>query len=288
MRQSWSNLELITFEGGAMAGISLGFDYTAAHEEGIRPIERALGINHQSKEGIEKYSARAISHHDARLTLYEREKATKTIAAETRLSFCTVPSIAQDLSDPKCKRHALPVMRVENGVSTQSMVASWSKEGFCIRAFGDPEREIVRELHKAALNGDLLISLGGAGSNPFARAGLCLTILSKVPESYRKEVLAHHIDFQELQNAKDSTGIHLKLQKAGKEFHALKESWSKEIRIVSRPERGHEKEKDHTLITDHPVIFFLNPRDQKKYNHGWFTVEELEAWCLNEGPVLKT
>src|SRR3546814_19195425 len=37
--------------------------------------------------------------------------------------------------------------------------------------------------------------------------------------------------------------------------------------------------------TAHPVIFFLNPAQQDKNNHGWYTVEELEQWLDGKGPV---
>ena len=34
--------------------------------------------------------------------------------------------------------------------------------------------------------------------------------------------------------------------------------------------------------------FFLNPREQNRYNHGWFSLEELKAWAGDTGPIIKT
>jgi len=39
--------------------------------------------------------------------------------------------------------------------------------------------------------------------------------------------------------------------------------------------------------TEHPVIFFLNPKDQVNNNHGWFTVEDLDKWISGTGPVIR-
>lgn len=34
-------------------------------------------------------------------------------------------------------------------------------------------------------------------------------------------------------------------------------------------------------------MFWLNPMNQKKYNHGWFTIEELQQWAKDNGPIVK-
>jgi len=36
------------------------------------------------------------------------------------------------------------------------------------------------------------------------------------------------------------------------------------------------------------VIFWLNPVDGRRNNHGYFTVEELAQWTQGTGPVPKS
>jgi hypothetical protein len=287
MRQSWNNLDLIRHEDVGIIGISLGHDYTAAHEEGIKGIERALGIRHLDTPGVEKFLARAIASDDLRISLYERKKSTKTIAAETRLSFCDQAPLAQELKDPKCKRRALPATYVRDGKADKGLSASWDQYGFCIRAFGDEERQALHDIHAAMHAGDLLVNLGGGGENPFSRAGLCLTILSRVPAALREMVLEQEAEARRLQEAVDATNIHEKLKEAGCKFYALKPAWSTTFKTIIRD--GHDGETDSHFKpeTTHPVMFFLNPGDQGSNNHGWYTVEELEAWAQGQGPVKK-
>ena len=38
---------------------------------------------------------------------------------------------------------------------------------------------------------------------------------------------------------------------------------------------------------DNNLIFWLNPREQHVYNHGWFNVDELKMWAKNDGPIMK-
>ena len=79
-----------------------------------------------------------------------------------------------------------------------------------------------------------------------------------------------HLDHIALQKASDEIGIHDKLRKAGKEFFALSPRWAKDVR---------------TSKTAYPVVYWLNPMHQNIYNYGYFTVEELEQWIDDCGPI---
>lgn len=34
------------------------------------------------------------------------------------------------------------------------------------------------------------------------------------------------------------------------------------------------------------LIFWLNPMEQKKYKLGWYTLEHLQQWADDKGPVI--
>jgi len=287
MRQSCMNIEIITLDDGTPCGISLGADFCAQHEQGHHPLARALGLGQAGNAGLAQYLACPIAEDDARLSLYERKKATKTIAAEVRLTFHVIPEIAQRLAEKKPASHSLPAVWVEDGVCNSLLATSWGKDGLCIRAFGEAERQVTLDLHEAALKGDLLVSSSGDGGNPFARGGLCLTILSRMPQSVHDMVAAQEDERQRMQDAVDATGIEDTLKEAGLKWHALKPKWSDFFKTIIREMPNGERGTITRPETDHPVMFFLNPSEQSRFHHGWFTVEELEAWVRREGPVIK-
>lgn len=286
MRQATHNVEPIVFnEGGSPMGLSLGFDFCAEHEFGIESLSRALKLGHAGSNGLEQHLAVKIEADDPRLTLYERKKATKKFPAETRLVFNRTARTTQSLVERGAeKSRSCPT--ISNSVDDK-LAASWNDAGFCIRATGDKYRQLLRDLHQAFLDGDMLVSLGGGGDNPFARAGLCLTRLSLVPQSVHEDVREAEAEAARLAAAVEATGIHKTLEDAGRRFYALSPQWLDGFGTCSRTMPDGTKDRDFVPKSAHPVIFFLNPQKQDLYDHGWFTVEELEAWAVNEGPIVK-
>lgn len=63
------------------------------------------------------------------------------------------------------------------------------------------------------------------------------------------------------------------LKKAGKDWFALSPNTLDEEGMESRS-------------TKYPLIYWLNPYEQKIHNYGWFTVEELELWTEDKGPIM--
>jgi hypothetical protein len=71
----------------------------------------------------------------------------------------------------------------------------------------------------------------------------------------------------ELKKALDSSGLEKELKLAKRQYYALTPAW-----------------KD---AAKREVWFWLNPFDQKTYNSGWFTEDELKEWIKGTGPVVK-
>lgn len=292
MRQSWNNLELIALEDQTPCGISLGFDYCAEHETSSLQFKKYLGVGYASQKGLRQHLAKPIEVDDPRLVFYNRDKATKTIAAETRLAFQIDQDYIWDSSASKStslsSTHPKSVaVFIKHGKSSRPLAAAWGSDGFCIRAFGDAEREMVRKLYAAALNGNLLISQAGS-SNPFDGAGLCLTILDMIPQSVHDTIAEQEANQERLKKAVAETGIEKTLKDAGLSWYALSPEWSNFFKTIGRKDPATGQRIRIQPTTKHPVMFFLNPRKQDLYNYGWFTVEDLEAWAQNEGPVIKT
>jgi hypothetical protein len=286
MRQSWNSLELITLEDETPCGISLGFDFCGEHETSHCYFKDELGVGHAANKGLHQYLAKPVKADDPRFVFYNRDKATKTIAAETRLIFHIDPEMSQELSRPKPRHMYSPAVLIKDGESSRPLAATWGTNGFCIRAFGNAEREMVQKLHTAALNGNLLVSHSGS-TNPFSGSGLCLTILDMIPQSVHDTIAKEEENQERLKKAVTETGIEKTLKDAKLDWYALSPEWSNFFKTIGRLDAETGEKIAVRPATSHPVMFFLNPRKQSLYNYGWFTVEELQAWARNEGPVMK-
>lgn len=243
-------------------GVILPGDYCAEHERGIGELSQLFEI-HDDKSvfGPDRYKANHVPPEYV------------AFASKKHWAVLTVGVFNHVTVKPK---HVNP-----EGIS-----AKWGHDAFQITALGVENANYLRELHTAILNKDIALWLGGAGANPFARPGLVIHILSKVAPKDREHMTAEHTETYNLTVAVQATGIKQRLEAThtfegcrhgGCCWYALSPKWT-----------AFFKEPNFAAKTKQPIVFFLNPRDQQKYNSGWFTVEELDAWILGKGPVIKT
>lgn len=270
MRTAWSNIELI---GAPAYAISLGFDFCAEHESGIKTLQRGFRLDDKAGPGLVRRQSNASADHlrDA-VWFKDYPKATKTMPAETRLMV--------DFSPSERSHDAFHSRR--NGIANRGSSAistAWSQSGFTIRAFTPEDRAFVEVLHQAILAGDLTIGHGPAEA--FGRSPLTLAIPSRMPDELKQKIMDDDIAHENLRAAAADTGIAERLETAGIRTYALMPQWTEFFTSVVGREG---KPSDDT---EHPVIFFLNPERQAENNSGWFTVEELDQWIEGAGPILK-
>jgi hypothetical protein len=268
MRQSYTPT-FLTNEQGEVCGIILPGDYCAEHEWGIEELKRHMGVKENPEiDGIDR---RRIGKVEA---IYFYDDGPRKI--KSGKSFLIVGKEAiqfEQYYDWKKLPPGLHPIRLRG--KQAALTAAWGSESFGIYAETDEDRSKLRLIHEAIKSGDCAIWLGGAGKNPFARNGLVIGIVSKCDPKSKDTMLESDLEGKRLATADKATGIREKLAAAGKRFYALSPGWP--LKSTSRGE----------VKTSHPIMYFLNPQDQKNYDHGWFTVEELEAWAKDEGPVVK-
>jgi hypothetical protein len=169
----------LTDEGGLLVAASLGADYCAEHEWGIKPLTDAFGIGGPDREtqvGIERYQ---VTRAPDDLHLIEGR-------GHTCLLYYPYYKEGQDLPDALTPRK----LWKGDGYEIESFVSGWSDGTFGVYARGGG-REYLRELHAAFLDGDAAIWLAG-GDNPFGRSGLILGIVSRVPEDAKENMAEAH------------------------------------------------------------------------------------------------
>jgi hypothetical protein len=273
MRRSRGTNFLI--EDDVFFGITLEADFTAEHEYGVKGITKAFGIprDDRSKIGIERYIITEISTH---LTLLKKGKRK---VKEALLFFHTYDRIAEIMRLYKKNREEAKAEEYPNKdffswnelVSWQDppqACSAWDENSFGVRAFSEEQVAQLEEVYEAFLSGDIAIWIGGGG--PFNAGGMHLIIVSKMPNHIKQMLWSEHVEDNRIEDAVVKTGIREELKAAGKGYYALSPRFWKD-------EQGNEELK-----------FFLNPHNQQKYDHGWFTVEELRQWTNEQGPVIKT
>jgi hypothetical protein len=241
-------------DDGTLAGVSLGADFTAEHEYGIRGIRRAFGLD-DAALGIAK---RTITKHPvqwyanktmAGFSTYERrwDNAPITIEDVMRIG---------EVKEPWKSRFG------KKEIYDAKLQTAWDEDGFC--AFSaDPDEQVhLKTIFDALRADDAIIMLGGR-NGWIGNRGLRIGILSQMPRTVKDTLLAADQEYIRLTKAFADTGIEEKLRKAGCRWFALSPRFDE----------------------DGSIRVWLNPVEQQKNNHGWFSIADLELWAEGKGPV---
>lgn len=277
-------------DAGRIHSLLLPGNYTAEHEMGIETIHEVIGARPLERNGMPSYTG-------ARFPDPVQHFARFASLASRQIQFDRPPAPGKKRgSRGKGEAISLHLSRYDLDFSGREvtfrydeaeMSAKWSGEGFDIVAFTDDVADFLRDFHAALHDADAAVFFGGGGSNPFARGGLVLSIVSRVPQDLKDHMFEAHADRKALEASAAATGIRARLDamvgdypwQSRYRFHALAPAWSSSIR-----DRG--EDRGGAVVTEHPVIFFLNPGDRDAES-GWYTVEELDQWIAGTGPVLR-
>ena len=266
----------IVLDGGVEpVGITLGADYCAEHEWGIGGLERSFGFGDRSIMGMERY--RITRKPDDLILVSETgHDLFLVVFASCWDADQKVPDhVLREISPPlgyegEDGRYVIPRANNKKGQAellrrTQGLRAAWDKGSFAIAARGSEAQTLLREVIASLDALDLTISVGQRAV--FKNGGLNLIISSKIPEDLSATVRADHRDHAALEDAVLGTGIRNRLREAGRGFYALSPKWAD--------------------ATKTGIKFWLNPHEQNKYNSGWYSIEDLDAWIAGQGPIPK-
>lgn len=245
-------------ENGKVVAVSLGADYCAEHEWGIKGIQRITGID-SALVGLPK---RVVS-------------PTKEFTIVTNLD--TRGALNSNYDSGKEKMWGLALVdswilehinlawwkNKSSKSSKEELVGHWAEQNFC---FMMSDKQIIQEFKDAFDRRDIAIWVGASG--PFQNGGLIIAIASRLPSKFVDDMRKADEDRIRLLKAAEDTGIAAKLEKAGKRYYSLSPSWK-------------DKNKKE-------VIFWLNPQDQDENNYGWMEVKDLEEWIKGKGKIPMT
>jgi len=246
-------------------------DYTSEHEWGIKGIRSIFGISGPPGDFADQVSTIDASDSvvvaEAPATRYDmdaRRREDRRIK-ESCLVLTTDGRPETIVRDLLCRHDA-----------DTAFTAAFDEGHFCIGAFSEEARTLLRTIHEGIAAKDVAIWMGSSG-NPFGRGGLVVARASMIPP----ELSAHFDDAaaerREIRRLADETGIADRIRTGivDRRFMSTPYFALSPARLASGRQSAHQ------------VMFWLNPTDQDNNAYGWFTVEELDQWIRGEGPVIE-
>ena len=252
MRRGYDS-EFLTNDNGEIIGINLGADHCAEHEWGIKGIKESFKLN--DNEEVFGIAKRIINASPENL-MFKKVKIKNKIHYVLILLRHTYGIIFDEDYKKWLPSDLIPF-------SDKNMACAWDENSFGIVVTKEFKNEI-ESLYESFKNKD--IAIGVAPSKAFSNGGLVFTITSKLPQEIIDDIYEKDLDYYNLQNTATATGIYDVLKNKGKKYYALSPRWKDENK--------------------NELVFWLNPAEQRKYNYGWFTIEDLEDWANDKGKII--
>ena len=234
-------------------------DYVGQHEAGIEDLSYEFGIrDDENITDVRRFQANVVP----KSLLFEEGHRETVLTVGYHLYSRSEAGLLKNLPGGlKGSSHIKDDHRVSFG--------AWDRSSFGLRCFDKKHRKYLTQLKNAIDNKNVAIFITDRGDNPFARGGLTVAILDMIPKEEKQRIQDKLVADKKMLDSAKATGIQEKLLAAGKRFYGLLPS-------------GNRMGK----TTQYNVVFHLNTIEYN-CNSGWFTVEELEQWIENKGPVLK-
>lgn len=258
----------------------LSADFCAEHEWGATPIQKAFGIEAPDvrivRGGAEGFRMKHMPEGGFHFRYVPSEgEATLYFSAYHR--YYPQRELAEVVVKEAAKHPFLgpynPKTRMP-GTIESGLLSCWSENGFMIRAKGAENIAELKALHAAFQRCDVGIWVGGVG--PFRGGGLVLSILAKLPSSIKEQMAADEKAAASLYAKADATGLIMDIQPYG----SVSPGEMMEDRL--HPQRDQGQPARLPVTSKYDVMFFFNPTDYRKFNCGWYTVEELQAFLKGD------
>lgn len=165
----------IILENEVFYGISLGYDFCAEHEWGIKQLQKKLGIDSE-KLGVD---GRTITTKDESIVFVV--EGNKSILITKRWSFED-----EELIVEKLLNRGLEIDEYFNSQQTdelkKDLSTAWDGQSFGIFSQDGKKTEYLKELYEAFKINNVVFAFLKTNDNPFKNASLCILIKDKLPQ----------------------------------------------------------------------------------------------------------
>ncbi len=245
-------------------GVNLGWDFVAEHENGIDGIKRDFGLGLEKSLGFEK---RRNTQVPGNLTFIDEGSAA--LFSGGYLDYDSIRSLLKnDLKLTTRVMTRINPARLTSVDKKLDITAAWDWDSFGV-AVSQEHHGVLKNIYDAILNKNAIIMLGGS-SGPFSNHGLLLIDYAKINQEERDSFAEKERAYIEEQNK------FREMEKQSRVFDLLKDK-----------QKGFYYLQIDRLDDKGIPMWWLNPREQLRYNAGWYTTEQLKQWAEDKGPVIK-
>lgn len=280
MRQSYNDSGFI-IRDNVFYGVSLGYDYCAEHEWGIKEMQHILEIPELKRKKFLGYTyfstagikSRMINVKNPENFFVYKEDGNFTYLFMGRKYFWE--KTCDDKTPDYClKKDNLKWIEKQNKSEEKKkdlIITAWDSREFGILVKGSQERGYIKELYDALLNGKCAITfMNFRGKNPFSNSSLSILITDKLPKEALDQMIEADTESLDLADLERKFNLKEKLNKTGKfrDYHL--HYCGPKFLAYNKPKEILKKEQER-YKTKYNVIYWLNSSDV----FGWFTIEQL-------------
>ena len=261
----------LLLQGNSILGISLGFDFAAEHEWGIKKLKNKLGIPEEIKTWKDYLIKKNVY---ARHHFEEKDK--------TNWSFIT--SLDASKGVPRRVYEYIHSMPNDDFINCW-----WDGDDFLIIFnwnVGNTQEDLLDQLYNLFKNKRMMVAVGSIyeylDKESFEIGGLVFVDSKKVPNKVLTQVDREIKAKENLHKNVDKSGIVDRVKAKQKEWreqypNSMDTPW--DYFALSPKETTDEN-------TAYDFVFWLNPRHQQDLMFGWVTVEDLEDWINEKGRII--
>ena len=271
MRKAYNDYGFI-IENDVFIGVSLGYDFCAEHEWGVKGLNRRLGKPELTDKTI-GIKARTMTVFAADCFHYwEEGDATMLISmSDWMLQDRLAKGIKLIPHDLKYDYDTIKEWK-EDTVRT-----AWDEGSFMLMGKGMFAREHIKELYQAFKDKNVALAFMGGGV--FANASMSFLIVDKLPDKVLQQMIAVDREGLDLQKIVKKLDLENKARKKGMDwnhFHAISPKF-----INYGASKEELKKEKAEMNTKYDVRVWVNGTQDQGY--GWFSVEDVQDWIRHGG-----
>jgi len=284
MRKASSDYGLIVIDD-KFIGVSLGYDYCAEHEWGIKDLKRLCGMPEASKKNM-GIKNRTITQCPVLVFKESTVKKKNFAILYSGYKYRTQEESENQLPHDFRNYENDLIWNADwnakspNRDSQDNIQTAWDESSFGVSAMGDTEIGYLKELHEAFKKLNITIAITNLkAKNPFAGSSLCLLITDRIPKEAIDAMYAADKEYYDREDYEEKIGMKKIIEKYGnkngyngdKYFMACSPKW---INYSDAEEREKWKAKHDTKFD---IRYWINYSDDDS-NCGYYTVEEIRQW----------
>lgn len=273
MRRAYQDVDFVGDEEKKyIIGISLGYDFCAEHEWGIKGIRRGLGMPEELTKKNFGLAFRTMSNYDEkRFTFFKTEKKVGKI---TYPFACLIYGDSWVGYSPEkmpydLKNYQDTMIPGKWNKEGKELITAWDESSFGIVVKGEQSIKYLEDIYEAFKKKDICIGLFGGGA--FANARLTIAIKSRMPEGV--EEIMKKGDFESFETSKLKVEWEEKVRKDGKK--SLEDFMCISPSFFAFGDKEKEKEEMKRWNTKYNFRIWINASND---DYGWYTGEQVKRW----------